>query len=161
MRTTQSSILSPSVRALVCVCTLILPQAVKENRLSLLKGPQAGPQRRAAATLAFDHIKGREMLSLDQPAAAATVPNLRTCRWFHISLLLLCFPSLSRSLRTGFYRDSPSCSSALVSHRLQSTLQSQWVFSNRLSRTSRTLCLSSTISVLELPSFSSTFTTSC
>lgn len=55
----------------------------------------------------------------------------------------------------------PRCSSGLVSHRLQSTLQSQWVFSNRLSSTSRTFCLSSTIRVFELPSFNSTFTTSC
>ncbi len=59
------------------------------------------------------------------------------------------------------FRCSPSCSSGLVSHRLQSTLQSQWVFSNSWSRTSLTFCLSSTIRVLELPSFNSTFTTNC
>lgn len=60
-----------------------------------------------------------------------------------------------------YYGNSPSCSSGLVSHMLQFTLQSQWDFSNMLSRTSLTFCRSSTISVLELPSFISTFTTNC
>lgn len=55
---------------------------------------------------------------------------------------------------------SPIASSGLVSHRLQSMLQSQCVFSNSVSKTSRIVCLSSTIRVLELPSLISTLTIS-
>lgn len=51
---------------------------------------------------------------------------------------------------------SPVCSSGLLSQRLQSMSRLQCVFSNSLSSTSRTVCLSSTVRALELPSLIST-----
>lgn len=56
---------------------------------------------------------------------------------------------------------SPVCSSGLISHRPQLMLQSQCVFSNSFSRTSRTVCLSSTSSVLEPPSLICTLMINC
>lgn len=54
----------------------------------------------------------------------------------------------------------PICSSGYISYRHQSTLQSQWVFSKRLSKTSRVTWRSSTISDFELLSYMCTLTTS-
>src|SRR4029434_9940655 len=54
----------------------------------------------------------------------------------------------------------PICSSLMVSTRDQSGLYPQWDLSSRLSSTWRTVCLSSTIMVLELSSNSCTRITS-
>lgn len=54
----------------------------------------------------------------------------------------------------------PICSSGYISYRHQLTLQSQWVFSKRLSRTSLVTWRSSTISDFVLLSFMCTLTTS-
>lgn len=67
------------------------------------------------------------------------------------SIYLLCAMSLHHL---------PICSSGYISYRHQSTLQSQWVFSKRLSKTSRATWRSSTIRDLVLLSFMCTLITS-
>lgn len=70
---------------------------------------------------------------------------------YQSSIYLLCAMSLHHS---------PICSSGYISYRHQSTLQSQWVFSKRLSKTSRATWRSSTIRDFVLLSFMCTLITS-